>query len=153
MTWWRGYDFDVPSKAVFAKGYGGTVLLTFTGVHAHALLLCKNDLEPPQNGIWVWEGFSVRREGFSVLIRGGKRTDSDEWDFRPRGEFRDPTVEELVCIQAGKNPWPFWGYTEEARVAMVKFEDEQRRRFQQQKDEDDAVFAILDNIARKDVES
>lgn len=96
---WRGYNFERPSFAVIASGEHdsmGCVLWT-AGPHVrlyveeYGFKFDELGLDPPEQGIWVWEGTIDA---------------SSEAAVKPlKGTWRYPTPAETRNINAGQCPW------------------------------------------------
>lgn len=96
---WRGYNFERPSFAVIASGEHdsmGCVLWT-AGPHVrlyveeYGFKFDELGLDPPEQGIWIWEGTIDA---------------SSEAAVKPlKGTWRYPTPAETRSINAGQCPW------------------------------------------------
>lgn len=99
-----GYDFAKPSLAVVASAGGRGVVLWHVGGHIAVEFdggdMAAEDvgLEPPDNGIWIWEG---KLEGGASPSWYNPDGDSPEL----AGKFRPPTDEEWAEIRVNACPW------------------------------------------------
>jgi hypothetical protein len=99
-----GYDFSKPSLAVIASANGRGVVLWHVGGHVAVEFdggdMAAEDvgLEPPDDGIWIWEG---KLEGGS----GPTWYNPDGTDATLEGKFREATDEEWASIRESECPW------------------------------------------------
>jgi hypothetical protein len=113
-TAWQGYDFNKDSLAIIfchsckkeeiERKCEGPVMFCVGGHIKYEIEeVGFNDiydlgLNPPSEGIWVWEGkFKTYECNYYC--------DPTEYDFFPVGKFRKPTEEELKMVVDGKCPW------------------------------------------------
>jgi hypothetical protein len=103
---WGNYDFDKPSLAVVAMGEIATVGIVLHTVGGHVKMEMEEGgiyvtedlgIDPPEPGIWVWEG-----KGY---WSPGNWEHPDEGEMELRGKFRQPTDEEWAAIRKGECPW------------------------------------------------
>jgi len=98
------YDRSKSSLAVLAYNDDGKGCVLWTvGAHVRMEMeegglwtLEELGLEPPEPGIWIWEGKYI-------YSRCGPYGEDCETD--PKGEFRQPTDEEWKLIREGCCPW------------------------------------------------
>ncbi len=104
-TSWGGYDFSKPSLAVVVVNDAceGAVFWPVGGHLLYEILeagissLEELGLEPPEPGIWVWEGKYIWEDGpYECPLEG---------EMAPSGKFRKPTNEEWEAIKDGRSPW------------------------------------------------
>lgn len=99
-TGWGAYDWSKPSLAVVVSN-GTKISVPWTvGVHVqfdlveHGLYFEDLGLDPPDAGIWIWEGKTVAEQSYE-----------GEHDAYLDGTFRAPTDEEWAAIKRGVCPW------------------------------------------------
>jgi len=99
-----GYDFAKPSLAVVASADGRGVVLWHVGGHIAVEFdggtMAAEDigLDPPDGGIWIWEGKLEGGSGPTWYNPDGDQASLD-------GKFRPLTDEEWLAIRAGESPW------------------------------------------------
>jgi hypothetical protein len=101
---WGGYNFALNTLAVIASDDSGNyVILWEVGPHIRleleetGLSLETLDLDPEDQGIWVWDGRGVWYPGPYEYPQDG--------DMVLEGTFRPPTDEEWAAIHRNECPW------------------------------------------------
>lgn len=98
------FDPRKPSMAVIAYGDERGMIIWYIGADLQFEMeeggvrdIDDLGLEPPNDGIWIWEG----RYAWSP----GSYEYPDDGESNPVGEFRAPTDNEWQAIREGRCPW------------------------------------------------
>ena len=98
------FDWEKKSKAVCINNEGTGIVLFYGGPHLEFEIKevgCQLDflgLDDCPNGIWVWKGIFE-----SIECSNGDY--GYDYSFMPKGEFKQPDINEWQSIQNNINPW------------------------------------------------